>query len=174
MSLFYRQMASEQHCRRSELDMGFCFLSDDDIEDEIQDDCTTSGNVINTASKQPCILIMDSFSCRSRPTVVKILQEYLEMEWWVKKGSWQSFTNGAMNGWSLQVPQQHNNTDCGVYLLQYVESFLMSPPQILHSAMDLSDWFPQKLVKQKRKKIKKLIFRLHFQQQQQQQLDLGD
>ncbi|XP_017549846.1 sentrin-specific protease 6 isoform X3 [Pygocentrus nattereri] len=180
MSLFYRQMASEQHYRRTmsigELDMGFCFLSDDDLEDEIQDDFTPSGNIFNTASKRPCILIMDSLSCRSRPMVVKMLQEYLEMEWWVKKGSWQSFTNGAMNGWSLQVPQQHNHTDCGVYLLQYVESFLMSPPQILHSAMDLSDWFPQKLVKKKRKKIKKLIFRLHLQQQQQQQqlLDLGD
>ncbi|XP_036449170.1 sentrin-specific protease 6 [Colossoma macropomum] len=176
MSLFYRQTAFEQRYRRctsiGELDMGFCLISDDDMEDEIQDDCTTSGNVFNTASKQPCILIMDSLSCRSRPTVVKILQEYLEMEWWMKKGSWQSFTKGAMNGWSVQVPQQDNHTDCGVYLLQCVESFLMSPPQILHSVVDLSDWFPQKLVKKKREKIKKLIFRLHLQQQQ--QLDLGD
>lgn len=47
------------------------------------------------------------------------------MEWWVKKGSWQSFVKGPMKGWSLQVPQQDNYTDCGIYLLHYVESFIM-------------------------------------------------
>ncbi|KAI4875114.1 hypothetical protein NFI96_025246 [Prochilodus magdalenae] len=174
MSLFYRQTPPQPgrwNMSISEQDKGFCFESDDDIEDEIQYDGTTSGNVFNIASKQPCILIMDSLSCHSKPTVVKILQEYLEMEWWTKNGCWQSFTKGAMNGYSLQVPQQDNHTDCGVYLLQYVESFIMNPPEILHRAMNLSEWFPQKLVKKKRKKIKKLIFGLHFQQQQ--QLGLG-
>ncbi|KAG9268495.1 sentrin-specific protease 6-like isoform X1 [Astyanax mexicanus] len=173
MSLFYRQPASEHLSRRSvsigEMDEGFCFVSDHDSDDDIQYN-GTSRNVFNIASKQPCILIMDSLSCRSKPTVVKILQEYLEMEWLVKKGTRRSFANGSMNGWSLQVPQQDNHTDCGVYLLQYAESLIMNPPQILHPGVDLSEWFPQTLVKKKREKIKRLINRLHRQQQ----LDSGE
>ncbi|XP_072546558.1 sentrin-specific protease 6-like [Salminus brasiliensis] len=174
MSLFYRRTESEQLSRWSvsigELDKGFCFVSNDDSDDEIQCDCSISRNAFNISSEQPCILIMDSLGCYSKPTVVKILQEYLEMEWWVKKGTWQSFGKGAMNGYTLQVPQQDNHTDCGVYLLQYVESLIMNPPQLIHPAVDLSEWFPQKLVKKKREKIKKLISQLHRQQQ----LDLGD
>ncbi|XP_076834422.1 sentrin-specific protease 6 isoform X2 [Brachyhypopomus gauderio] len=171
MSLFYRRTASEQLPRWNgsvgQMDHKFCFVSDDDMDEGIQFNGTTSGNVFSfgkVAVKRPCILIMDSLSCSAKPTVVKVLQEYLEMEWWVKKGSWQSFGQGAMNGWSLQVPQQDNSTDCGLYLLQYVESFITNPPQICHPAVDLSDWFPQRLVKAKRKQIKRLIVRLHHQQ----------
>lgn len=46
------------------------------------------------------------------------------MEWRVRKGSLRSFGNRAMKGWSVHVPQQDNHTDCGVYVLQYVESFI--------------------------------------------------
>lgn len=42
----------------------------------------------------------------------------------MRKGSLCSFGKQAMNGWSVQVPQQDNHTDCGVYVLQYVESFI--------------------------------------------------
>ncbi|XP_066541634.1 sentrin-specific protease 6 isoform X2 [Hoplias malabaricus] len=173
MSLFYRQSTSEQLSRWSASighgDKGFCLFSDDDMEDEFQYEGTSRRNVLNIVSKQPCILIMDSLSHGSKPAVVEILQEYLEMEWWRKKGSWRCFTKGAMSGWSPRVPQQDNQTDCGVYVLQYVESFITNPPQILHPAVDLSYWFPQKLVKRKRKMIKMLILRL-----QQQALCSGD
>jgi len=39
-------------------------------------------------------------------------------------GSQQSFGKEVMKGWSPLVPQQDNFTDCGIYVLQYVESFL--------------------------------------------------
>ncbi|XP_026880547.2 sentrin-specific protease 6 [Electrophorus electricus] len=171
MSLFYRQTASEQLSRWNasvgEMDSEFSFVSDDDMKEGNRHNGTSNGNAFSFASvayKQPCILIMDSLTCSAKPAVVKVLQEYLEMEWWVKKGSRQSFGKGAMKGWSLQVPQQDNNTDCGLYLLQYVESFITNPPQVFHPAVDLSVWFPQEVVKKKREKIKRLIFRLHHQQ----------
>lgn len=49
---------------------------------------------------------------------------YLQEEWKVKMGSEQGFGNGVMDGWSPFVPKQDNYTDCGIFLLQYVESFL--------------------------------------------------
>lgn len=48
---------------------------------------------------------------------------YLEVEWEVRKGSLRSFGKEVMKGSSPRVPQQDNFSDCGVYVLQYVESF---------------------------------------------------
>ncbi|NWV86011.1 SENP6 protease, partial [Dasyornis broadbenti] len=76
-----------------------------------------------TICKQPCILLMDSLRGPSRSNVVKTLREYLEVEWEVRKGSKRSFSKDVMKGSNPKVPQQNNFSDCGVYILQYVESF---------------------------------------------------
>lgn len=59
-----------------------------------------------------CILTVYIHYCR-----------YLEVEWEVKKGSKRSFSKDVMKGSNPKVPQQNNFSDCGVYVLQYVESF---------------------------------------------------
>ncbi|KFV07918.1 Sentrin-specific protease 6, partial [Pterocles gutturalis] len=76
-----------------------------------------------TICKQPCILLMDSLRGPSRSNVVKTLREYLEVEWEVRKGNKRSFSKDVMKGSNPKVPQQNNFSDCGVYVLQYVESF---------------------------------------------------
>ena len=48
---------------------------------------------------------------------------YLEVEWEVRKGNKRSFSKDVMKGSNPKVPQQNNFSDCGVYILQYVESF---------------------------------------------------
>lgn len=48
---------------------------------------------------------------------------YLEVEWEVRKGNKRSFSKEVMKGSNPKVPQQNNFSDCGVYILQYVESF---------------------------------------------------
>uniref|UniRef100_A0A8C1WR65 SUMO specific peptidase 6b n=1 Tax=Cyprinus carpio TaxID=7962 RepID=A0A8C1WR65_CYPCA len=170
MSLFYSPESSKQLSRWSQsidkLDQSFCFLSDEEAEDD--DQTVKNRSVLNSdsnVSKQPCILIMDSLPCSGRASVVQILQEYLQEEWKVKMGSEQSFGNGVMDGWSPIVPKQDNYTDCGIFLLQYVESFLKDPPQTFHHNMDLNGWFSQRTVKRKRRQIKRLILRLHRQKQ---------
>lgn len=45
------------------------------------------------------------------------------MEWEVKKGTKRSFGKDVVKGSNPRVPQQDNFSDCGVYVLQYVESF---------------------------------------------------
>ncbi|XP_067310676.1 sentrin-specific protease 7 [Pseudorasbora parva] len=166
MSLFYSPESSKQFSRWSQsigdFDQSVCFLSDDEAEDDVK--AVKNRSVLNSVSKPPCILIMDSLTCSGRASVVQILQEYLQEEWKVKMGSQQSFGKEAMKGWSPLVPQQDNFTDCGIYVLQYVESFIKDPPQTFHNNMDLNGWFSRRTVKRKREIIKRLILKLHRQQ----------
>ncbi|XP_071819352.1 uncharacterized protein [Apostichopus japonicus] len=71
----------------------------------------------------PCILVMDSLKSNQKTPVVKKLREYLEIEWRTRKNSTCRFTGQNMKGACLDVPQQSNFSDCGVFVLQYVEQF---------------------------------------------------
>ncbi|KAM7173421.1 sentrin-specific protease 6 isoform 3-T3 [Macrochelys suwanniensis] len=113
---------------------------------------------------QPCILLMDSLRGPSRSNVVKILREYLEVEWEVRKGSKRSFSKDVMKGSNPKVPQQNNFSDCGVYILQYVESFFENPILNFELPMNLTDWFPRPRMKTKREEIRKIILKLQEQQ----------
>ncbi|NP_001135831.1 SUMO specific peptidase 6 S homeolog [Xenopus laevis] len=146
------------------------FSDDQDNMDECSDDASlTDENYTSEAGKwhlkqffckQPCILLMDSLRGPSRSTVVKTLREYLEVEWEVRKGSKRSFSKDVMKGSSTRVPQQNNLSDCGVYILQYVESFFENPIQSFDLPMNLMDWFPQQRMKTKREEICNLILTL--------------
>ncbi|XP_030626862.1 sentrin-specific protease 6 [Chanos chanos] len=135
-------------------------LVDDSVSSETLE-WTSKPNIC----KQPCILIMDSLRGPARSTVVKTLREYLEVEWEVRKGTQRSFGKDVMKGSSPRVPQQDNFSDCGVYVLQYVESFFENPIPSFHLPMNLSGWFPQQRMKTKRDEIKELILKLQSQQQ---------
>lgn len=49
---------------------------------------------------------------------------YLQVEWEVRRGTPRLFTPDTMRSSNCRVPQQDNSSDCGLYLLQYAESFL--------------------------------------------------
>ncbi|NXP04738.1 SENP6 protease, partial [Thinocorus orbignyianus] len=117
-----------------------------------------------TICKQPCILLMDSLRGPSRSNVVKTLREYLEVEWEVRKGNKRSFSKDVMKGSNPKVPQQNNFSDCGVYILQYVESFFENPIVSFELPMNLTDWFPRPRMKTKREEIRKIILKLQEQQ----------
>uniref|UniRef100_A0A8C3PR05 Sentrin-specific protease 6 n=1 Tax=Calidris pygmaea TaxID=425635 RepID=A0A8C3PR05_9CHAR len=117
-----------------------------------------------TICKQPCILLMDSLRGPSRSNVVKTLREYLEVEWEVRKGNKRSFSKDVMKGSNPKVPQQNNFSDCGVYILQYVESFFENPILSFELPMNLTDWFPRPRMKTKREEIRKIILKLQEQQ----------
>ncbi|XP_067388789.1 sentrin-specific protease 6 isoform X4 [Emydura macquarii macquarii] len=114
--------------------------------------------------KQPCILLMDSLRGPSRSNVVKILREYLEIEWEVRKGSKRSFSRDVVKGSNPKVPQQNNFSDCGVYVLQYVESFFENPILNFELPMNLTDWFRRPRMKTKREEIRNIILKLQEQQ----------
>uniref|UniRef100_UPI00398F47AA sentrin-specific protease 7 isoform X2 n=1 Tax=Pristiophorus japonicus TaxID=55135 RepID=UPI00398F47AA len=114
--------------------------------------------------KQPCILIMDSLRAASQLHTVKILREYLQIEWEVKKRGPHNFTSDKMKGSVPRVPKQDNSSDCGIYLLQYVESFFQNPITNFDLPLQLDKWFLRQEVKKKREEIQDLILHLHSQQ----------
>ncbi|XP_020641544.1 sentrin-specific protease 6 isoform X7 [Pogona vitticeps] len=150
------------------------FSEDQDNQDNSSDDDGLADDNCNselgqwhlkpTICKQPCILLMDSLRGPSRSNVVKTLREYLEVEWRVKKGSKRHFSKDVMKGSNPKVPQQNNFSDCGVYVLQYVESFFETPIVSFELPMNLTDWFPRSRMKTKREEIRNII--LHLQEQQ--------
>ncbi|XP_057383536.1 sentrin-specific protease 6 isoform X2 [Balaenoptera acutorostrata] len=135
------------------------FLADDKCNSEIG-----QWHLKPTVCKQPCILLMDSLRGPSRSNVVKILREYLEVEWEVRKGSKRSFSKDVMKGSNPKVPQQNNFSDCGVYILQYVESFFENPIVNFELPMNLENWFPPLRMKRKREEIRNVILKLREDQ----------
>ncbi|XP_006835856.1 PREDICTED: sentrin-specific protease 6 [Chrysochloris asiatica] len=135
------------------------FLADDNCSSEIG-----QWHLKPTICKQPCILLMDSLRGPSRTNIMKILREYLEVEWEVKKGSKRSFSKDIMKGSNPKVPQQNNFSDCGVYVLQYVESFFENPVVNFELPMNLVNWFPPPRMRTKREEIRNIILKLQEDQ----------
>lgn len=56
--------------------------------------------------------------------IIIIVIRYLQVEWEVRRGTPRLFTSDNMKSSNCRVPLQDNSSDCGLYLLQYAESFL--------------------------------------------------
>uniref|UniRef100_A0A8D2ZJE7 Ubiquitin-like protease family profile domain-containing protein n=1 Tax=Scophthalmus maximus TaxID=52904 RepID=A0A8D2ZJE7_SCOMX len=115
-------------------------------------------------SCRPCILIMDSLKISLHERVFKLLREYLQSEWEVRRGSSREFCTDQMKSSHCQVPLQDNSSDCGLYLLQYVESFLKDPVVHFDLPLHLQRWFPRQQVRRKRDEIRDLVLNLYRRQ----------
>ncbi|XP_062203931.1 uncharacterized protein LOC133906150 isoform X2 [Phragmites australis] len=121
------------------------------------------------SDKAPCILHMDSLK-GSHNGLKDIIQSYLWEEW--KERHPESASDNPdkflnLRFVSLELPQQDNSFDCGLFLLHYVEHFLMDAPSTFNPfKIDvlsdfLSDnWFPPAEASLKRSVIRKLIHEL--------------
>ncbi|KAF2897296.1 hypothetical protein ILUMI_08881 [Ignelater luminosus] len=108
--------------------------------------------------KQPCILIFDSLAGASRARVVATLRDYLTCEYKAKLGKERIFNKDVIKGCCPKIPQQTNFTDCGLYLLQYVEEFFKQPLKDYRIPMKLlKEWFEESVVTRKREDISLLI-----------------
>ncbi|XP_042350713.1 sentrin-specific protease 7 [Plectropomus leopardus] len=126
--------------------------------------CTETTCQRKTVSKRPCILIMDSLKRSLHERVFKLLREYLQSEWEVRRGSSRDFSPDQMQSSHCQVPLQDNSSDCGLYLLQYVESFLEDPVVHFDLPLHLQRWFPRQQVRRKRDEIRDLVLHLYRRQ----------
>jgi len=114
-----------------------------------------------------CILVFDSLPDGSKSDICNVLRSYLTMEWMARgSGNQAMFTEENMPQFNPKVRGQKNSKDCGIYLLQYVESFFRTPsrnwtdPQNIHS-----DWFHKEEALKKRGRIAKLIRDMATKQQ---------
>ncbi|XP_027147067.1 sentrin-specific protease 7 isoform X2 [Larimichthys crocea] len=126
--------------------------------------CTEQTYQKKTVCKRPCILIMDSLKRSLHERVFKLLRDYLESEWEVRRGSSREFSPDQMQSSHCQVPLQDNSSDCGLYLLQYVESFLKDPVVHFDLPLHLQRWFPRQQVRRKRDEIRDLVLNLYRHQ----------
>ncbi|KAF6737222.1 Sentrin-specific protease 7 [Oryzias melastigma] len=127
-------------------------------------ECTLEGCNRRTVMKRPCILVMDSLRMSSHDGVCRLLRDYLQVEWEMRRRTPRLFSVDTMKGYSCRVPQQGNSSDCGVFLLQFAQSFLQNPVVNFDLPPRLENWFPQQQVRQKREEIRSLILKLHQNQ----------
>ncbi|XP_011202463.2 uncharacterized protein LOC105225617 isoform X1 [Bactrocera dorsalis] len=124
---------------------------------------TSISGIKSQAIKQPLILIFDSLAGASRSRVVATLRDYLTCEYRAKMSDVTPhvFNKDNMPGHCVKVPQQNNFTDCGLYLLQYVEHFFKDPIRDYRLPIkQLSNWFDTLTVTRKREDISQLLQQL--------------
>ncbi|KAL0557811.1 hypothetical protein IC582_006362 [Cucumis melo] len=119
--------------------------------------------------KVPCILHMDSIK-GSHGGLKNLIQSYLLEEWKERnKESPEDISTKFKNlrFLPLELPQQENSFDCGLFLLHYLELFLaeapldFSPFKISKLSKFLNvDWFPPAEAYLKRTLIQRLIFEI--------------
>ncbi|XP_050951384.1 sentrin-specific protease 7b isoform X3 [Labeo rohita] len=127
-------------------------------------DCTVHSCTRETICRRPCILVMDSLKLSYHQRIYTLLREYLQVEWEVRKGTARTFTSESINGSLCRVPLQDNSSDCGLYLLQYVESFLQNPVVHFDLPLRLEHWFPRNQVRRKREELRDLVLQLYRRQ----------
>ncbi|XP_018302904.1 uncharacterized protein [Mycetomoellerius zeteki] len=111
--------------------------------------------------RNPCILIFDSLAGASRSRVVATLRDYLSCEHVAKLGVEKTFSKDTIKGACPKIPQQSNFTDCGLYVLQYVESFFKDPVKDYTLPIKtLKTWFEEIVVTRKREELSNLLIKL--------------
>lgn len=119
---------------------------------------------INNTDDKTRILIFDSLGLTSRGranTVITRLKSYLLHEAYNKLGKLAS--KSACVGHVVKVPQQENYTDCGCFLLQFVEEFFKSPTvyqTMTESSFDMTNWFSASIAQGRRDLMKQRIEQL--------------
>lgn len=124
---------------------------------------------VDESFKVPCILHMDSI--RGSHTGLKdIVQSYLLEEWKERQKEtsdeiYSKFLN--LRFLSLELPQQENYSDCGLFLLHYAELFIAEAPADFSPFMINKfenflkpDWFMPAEASLKRVHIQRLIYAL--------------
>ncbi|XP_021625723.1 probable ubiquitin-like-specific protease 2B isoform X3 [Manihot esculenta] len=131
---------------------------------------------IERALKVPCILHMDSIRGSHRG-LKNLFQSYLCEEWKERHTETPDDVSSKFSHLRfvpLELPQQENSFDCGLFLLHYVELFLeevpinFSPFRITEYSNFLNrNWFLPEEASLKRGRIQKLICEILEEQSQQ-------
>lgn len=128
-----------------------------------QTDYHDNSNIINK-SLRPCILILDSLGGRPRTATTAKIRKYLTAEWKHKHKEMAEkdfSTFKVLSSSKLKVPLQENSSDCGLFVLQYVETLLQRIIIENRSIPDTStDWFTLADISKKRNNLHELITRL--------------
>ena len=115
-----------------------------------------------TVEKLACILIFDSLAIK-RNDVITNLRLYLQAEWnarYKSRGQYTCSSSNKLVGHHPILPIQPNSSDCGLFVMQYAESFFTKSLHDFAFPVKLEDWFSLDEIKHKRNLVIKLIFDL--------------
>ncbi|XP_030211358.1 sentrin-specific protease 7 [Gadus morhua] len=127
-------------------------------------ECSQAGCERGRVLKRSCILVMDSLRLSAHENACRLLREYLQVEWQVRRGKARLFTPDTVCSAVCRLPLQDNSSDCGLYLLQYAESFLQNPVVHFDLPVRLEGWFPRQQIRSKRDQIRSLVLDLREDQ----------
>jgi sentrin-specific protease 7 len=114
----------------------------------------------------PAIITLDSLISQ-RGATIKALKEYLREEAKAKRSM--KVEDKDLQGINAKgIPTQQNFSDCGLFLLAYLEMFLKDPKEfvakIMRREMSEAEW-PPTTGYELRERLRKMIQRLHDEQQ---------
>ena len=113
--------------------------------------------------KQPLILVLNSLITGSKANLFKMLKDYLEIEYEAKNTIRAGLSRQLFLHASPNVPQQTNSFDCGLYLLKYLEMFIIDFITVKeHKKINWEKWFETSVTSNMRKKLNQIIMELHL------------
>ncbi|KAI8952455.1 hypothetical protein F4801DRAFT_219654 [Xylaria longipes] len=114
---------------------------------------------------QPRIITLDSLGASHSPTC-SYLKQYLIAELEDKKGI-EIPAPRAMGTTAKDIPEQTNHCDCGLFLLGYIQQFLLDPDAFVKNLLQRDNKIPWRLDPSAlRNNIRDLIFSLQKEQQE--------
>ncbi|KAI9041736.1 SUMO protease ULP2 [Aspergillus affinis] len=118
--------------------------------------------------RQPIIITFDSLNLARSPTI-SILRDYLQAEAKSKRDV--DIDKTMIKGMRAQeIPLQSNYSDCGLYLLAYLEKFVQDPDwfiwKLLRREMSTEEDWPEVRSGQLRSRLRKFLDRLYDEQAQ--------
>jgi sentrin-specific protease 7 len=118
---------------------------------------------------EPTIIILDSLGGGARSQVVRILKDYLRQEGAEKRGMDATISQNAFYAKHGQIPMQENLSDCGVYLLGYIQKFFEDPDKfknlLLAGEMHTETYWPDMTMPQIRGMMRDVLQGMYKQQE---------
>lgn len=110
---------------------------------------------------QPVVIILDSLR-ETRSSAVRALKDWILAEGKARRGMEAIIKENGHYAKATQIPTQSNWSDCGVYLLGYVDNFFQDPDgfknKLLTGKMSAERDWPEFHPKQMRNHMRKVIF----------------
>ncbi|KAI4942214.1 hypothetical protein J4E91_010188 [Alternaria rosae] len=118
---------------------------------------------------QPVIIVLDSLGGNARTGAVRALKDWIAAEGANRRGMEAVIKENGYYPKSTQVPMQNNFTDCGVYLLGYIEKFFQNPDdfknKLLTGSMSAQEDWPELNPSEMRHKMRQIIFDCYKKQE---------
>lgn len=121
---------------------------------------------------EPAIITFDSLGA-SHPPTIRILKSYIREEGTAKRNGME-FDESRLKGLTAkQIPQQDNFSDCGLFLLGYMEKFLENPKEFIEKVVkreyDIKRDWPKMDPSKMRNTLRTLVQELHGEQENERQ-----